>query len=65
MILIWTTSIWKIKTSCLPLQQKEEKEEPQISTDAASLGCFDVRVVPKDQPSTRHSYFETNGETGS
>lgn len=54
-----------MKTSCLPLQQKEEKEEPQISTAAASLGCFDVRVVPKDQPSTRHSYFETNGETGS
>ena len=47
MILIWTASIWKIKTLRLPLQNK--KERPQISTAAASLVVFDVRVVPRDQ----------------
>ncbi len=45
MILIWTASIGKIKTVCLPLQ-KEKKGEPQILTAAASLVFFDERVVP-------------------
>lgn len=44
MILIQTTSIWKIKTVRLPLQ----KEEQQNLTAATSELCFDVKVVPKD-----------------
>ena len=47
MILIYTASIWKIKTLHFPFQKiKKIKKKPQICTAAATLVRFDVKVVP-------------------